>query len=142
LHPGGLIGQKVTCTVEEVMHEGAAVPTVTESTSLREAVVEIMEKRLGLTTVVDASGRLCGILTDGDIRRAVHRHGLLDPLSARDVMTPNPRTIARRALVATAVERMENNPSGRITSLVVVDGDGHPEGVVHLHDCLRLRDRP
>jgi arabinose-5-phosphate isomerase len=139
LHPGGLIGQKVTLRVEDAMHVGPALPVVLEATSLREAIVEMMEKRLGMTTVVDAGGRLTGILTDGDLRRAVHRFERIDPLLVSEVMTRAPRTIGRHALLAAAVERMENNPGGPITSLVVTDPQGRPEGVLHLHDCLRLR---
>jgi arabinose-5-phosphate isomerase len=139
LHPGGVIGRKVTLKVEDAMHVGADLPRVAEEASLREAIVEMMAKKLGMTTVVDAEGRLSGILTDGDIRRIVHRYERIDPLHAGEMMTRGPRTIGREALLAAAVERMENNPSGPITSLVVVDAEGKPEGVVHLHDCLRLR---
>ncbi len=139
LHPGGIIGQKATLRVADAMHEGAAVPRVAATASLREAIVEMMEKRLGMTTVVDGEGRLIGVLTDGDLRRVVHRHERIDPFCAGEVMTPEPRTIERTALLAAAVERMENNPAGPITALVVVDPEGRPEGVIHLHDCLRLR---
>jgi arabinose-5-phosphate isomerase len=100
-----------------------------------------MGKRLGMTTVVDESGRLCGVLTDGDLRRAMHRHDRIDPLRVREVMTSHPKTIEREALVASAVARMEGNPTGPITALVVLDDDGRPEGVLHLHDCLRHRQR-
>jgi arabinose-5-phosphate isomerase len=141
LHPGGVIGQKVTLRVENAMHVGPALPKVLQTASLREGIVEMMEKRLGMTTVVDQDGRLTGVLTDGDLRRAIHRHGRIDPLSTADVMTRDPRTIDAGALLAAAVERMENNPSGPITSLVVVDPERRPVGVLHLHDCLRLRDR-
>lgn len=139
LHPGGLIGQKITLRVEDAMHVGAALPKVAEDASLRDAIMVMMEKKLGMTTVVDARGRLSGVVTDGDLRRVVHQHGRIDPLRVADVMTRHPRTIDREALLAAAVERMENNPAGPITSLVIVDGDGVPEGVLHLHDCLRLR---
>lgn len=139
LHPGGLIGQQITLRVADAMHTGAALPQVREDASLREAIVEMMEKKLGMTTVVDEAGRLAGVLTDGDLRRIVHRFERIDPLRVREVMHRNPRTIGRDALLAAAVERMENNPGGPITSLVVVDPEQRPEGVVHLHDCLRQR---
>jgi arabinose-5-phosphate isomerase len=100
-----------------------------------------MEKRLGMTTVVDPAGRLVGVLTDGDIRRAVHLHDMIDPLRVGEVMTRDPKTIGRDALVAAAVARMEGNPTGPITALVVVDDHHRPEGVIHLHDCLRHRPR-
>ncbi len=138
LHPGGVIGRQVTLRVSEVMHRGNALPCVRDAASLREAIMEMMEKKLGMTTVVDSAGRLCGILTDGDLRRAVHAHDRIDPLSVAEVMTRNPRTVRGDALLAAAVERMENNPGGPITTLVVPDDDGRPEGVIHLHDCLRI----
>lgn len=138
LHPGGVIGRQVTLRVSEVMHRGNALPCVRDAASLREAIMEMMEKKLGMTTVVDSAGRLCGILTDGDLRRAVHAHDRIDPLLVAEVMTSNPRTVRGDALLAAAVERMENNPGGPITTLVVPDDDGRPEGVIHLHDCLRI----
>ncbi len=141
LHPGGLIGRMVTLRVEDLMHSGSELPCVRADASLRDAIVEMMGKRLGMTTVVDASGKLCGVLTDGDLRRAIHGHERIDPLRVGEVMTRHPRTIEREALVAAAVARMEGNPAGPITSLVVLDPDGRPEGVIHLHDCLRHRQR-
>ena len=99
----------------------------------------MMSKRLGLTTVVDGEGRLLGLVTDGDVRRAVHAHERIDPLRVADVMTRSPRTIGREASIATAVEQMERNRPGPITALVVTDDAGMVEGVLHLHDCLRLR---
>ncbi|MCA9728050.1 MAG: KpsF/GutQ family sugar-phosphate isomerase, partial [Candidatus Eisenbacteria bacterium] len=139
LHPGGVIGSQATLRVRELMHAGDALPRVSAEVSLREGIVEMIAKRLGVTTVVDADGRLAGILTDGDLRRIIHRHGRIDGLQVREVMTRDPRTIDGQALVASAVERMENNPRGPITALVVIDADGRPEGVIHLHDCLRVR---
>jgi arabinose-5-phosphate isomerase len=139
LHPGGLIGQKVLTRVEEAMHVGPAMPKISEEASLRDGILEVMAKKLGMTTVVDGGGRLTGVLTDGDLRRVVHLHGGIDPFRVKEVMTRNPRTIDRHALLAAAVARMENNQPGPITSLVVVDAEGRPEGVLHLHDCLRLR---
>ncbi len=139
LHPGGVIGRKATLRVKDAMHVGASLPKVRVESSLREAIVEMMEKRLGMTTVVDSEGRLVGVVTDGDLRRIVHRHERIDPLAVEEVMTHQPRTIDREALLAAALERMENNPAGPITSLVVVDAAGCPEGVLHLHDCLRAR---
>ena len=139
LHPGGLIGAQATLHVRDLMHSGDALPRISQEASLREAVVEIIDKRLGVTTVVDEAGILAGILTDGDLRRIVHKHGRIDGLRLAEVMTVHPRTIDGGALVASAVERMENNPKGPITSLVVTDSEGRPDGIIHLHDCLRLR---
>ncbi len=139
LHPGGVIGSQVTTTVGEVMRKGRDLPLVRDDATLRDALVEMIAKKLGLTSVVDSNGCLVGILTDGDIRRIVHKHGRIDDLSVAEVMTRNPRTIEAGALVARAVSAMELNPAGAITALLVVDAAGRAEGVIHLHDCLKLR---
>ncbi len=137
LHPGGVIGRSAARRVEELMHEGAALPRVGEGTPLREVMLEIMDKRLGVTTVVDSAGRLVGVITDGDFKRILLKHSDPWALTAREVMGREPSTIAREALVAAAVRQMEERPAGPITALVVVDGAGLPVGVLHLHDCLR-----
>jgi arabinose-5-phosphate isomerase len=139
LHPGGVIGRALTTQVGDIMHRGDDCPRVGAQTSVREALDEIISKRLGMTTVVDGDGRLLGVLTDGDLKRILIR--LPDPLgvAVEAVMSTHPRTIASTALVAEALEAMEENRPGPITSLVVVDGDGRPEGVIHLHDCLAAR---
>ncbi len=138
LHPGGVLGRLTTLRVREVMHSGARVPRVRGDAPVREALVEMIDKRLGMTTVVDDRGRLVGILTDGDIRRMLHRYGAVDQLKVLQVMTKDPKTIGGEQLLASAVHRMETNPGGPITSLVIVDAEGKPDGVLHLHDCLRL----
>jgi arabinose-5-phosphate isomerase len=137
LHPGGVIGRAAARRVEELMHEGEALPRVGESATLREVMLEIMDKRLGITTVVDGAGRLVGVVTDGDFKRILVRHPEPWDLTAREVMTREPSTIARDALVAAAVRRMEERPAGPVTALVVVDESRVPLGVLHLHDCLR-----
>jgi arabinose-5-phosphate isomerase len=137
LHPGGVIGRSAARRVEELMHEGAALPRVQESTPLREVMLEIMDKRLGVTTVVNSAGRLAGVITDGDFKRILLKHADPWTLTAREVMGREPSTIARDALAAAAVRQMEERPAGPITALVVVDGAGLPVGVLHLHDCLR-----
>lgn len=137
LHPGGVIGRSAARRVEELMHSGDGVPRVTEDASLREVMLEIMAKRLGITTVADAAGALAGVITDGDFKRILMRHA--DPwrLRAAEVMSRTPSTIGRDALVAAAVRAMEERPGGPITALVVVDERRVPVGVLHLHDCLR-----
>jgi arabinose-5-phosphate isomerase len=136
-HPGGSLGRLVNLRVRDVMHTGAALPVVSEDCSLQEALVEMIDKRLGMTTAVDSSGRLTGILTDGDIRRVLHRYGNTEDLKVLQVMSREPKTIEGDQLLASAVHRMETNPGGPITSLIVIDREGKPDGVVHLHDCLR-----
>ncbi len=136
LHPGGVLGRTAMLRVSEVMHHGDALPKVAEDATLHEALLEILNKRLGMTTVVDGRGKLRGVLTDGDLKRILLK-GAADlgrPVS--EVMSTAPRTIEEDALIAQAVRRMEENEGGAITSLVVVDERGAPRGVIHLHDCL------
>jgi arabinose-5-phosphate isomerase len=137
LHPGGVIGRAAARPVEELMHGGEALPRVPEHATLREVVLEIMAKRLGITTVVTREGRLAGVISDGDFKRMLVQHADPWALHAADVMTRQPSTIEPGALVAAAVRMMEERPQGPITALVVVDGAGRPIGVLHLHDCLR-----
>lgn len=137
LHPGGVIGRTVLLRVEDLMHAGDRLPCVSESAGLGEAILEMTAKRLGMTSVVDAEGRLTGVVTDGDLRRALQRTG--SPLEAKvlQVMTRDPKVIGRDELVASALRRMEENPGGPITSLLIVDDERRPIGVIHIHDCLR-----
>ncbi|MFN8586539.1 MAG: KpsF/GutQ family sugar-phosphate isomerase [Candidatus Eisenbacteria bacterium] len=139
LHPGGVIGHSAARRVGELMHAGDALPRVSRGAALRDVMLEIMNKRLGITTVVDDAGVLAGVVTDGDFKRMLLKHP--DPwgLTAADLLSPHPSTIAADALVASAVRRMEERPEGPITALVVVDEARRPLGVLHLHDCLRGR---
>jgi arabinose-5-phosphate isomerase len=138
VHPGGVIGRRAARRVRELMKGDAALPVIPESSTLREALVEIVEKGLGVTTLVDDQGELTGILTDGDLKRIfLGPHGdnaLSEPVSR--FMSRSPRTIEPEALVATAVREMEVHRPGPVTSLVVIDR-GKPVGLVHMHDCLQ-----
>lgn len=138
LHPGGRIGKKLVW-IEELMHSGPQLPRVRPEARLREVLFEMTQKRLGMTTVCDPDGRLLGVISDGDLRRQMERHGpsVLE-LQAGQCMTASPVTIAGREMATRALDIME---SRRITSLVVVDGDGRAVGVVHLHDLWDDRDR-
>jgi arabinose-5-phosphate isomerase len=136
LHPGGILGRRLARQVRDFMHEGEALPRVNGQTSLVDALQEISDKRLGLAVIADAEcGTLRGVLTDGDIRRALQENpdALRRPVS--EVMTTDPRTIAPEEPVARAVRAMES-PDRRITSLIVVDAENRPIGILHLHDCL------
>jgi arabinose-5-phosphate isomerase len=137
LHPGGLIGGVASRRVSELMHDGEGLPRVTLRSTLREVMLEIMDKRLGIATVVDRSGRLRGVVTDGDFKRILVKYPDPWKLSAAEIMTRNPSTIGGDALVAAAVRAMEERKSGPVTALVVVDAQRRPIGVLHLHDCLR-----
>jgi arabinose-5-phosphate isomerase len=139
-HPGGSLGKRLLVKVEDIMHSGPSLPLVREDATMRDALVEIIEKKLGVTGVVDAKGKLAGIITDGDIKRILM--GNPDVKDIREakvgsVMTLRPRTIAKEALVARAIQKMEEDPKRLITCLVVVDAGDRPIGIVHMHDCLR-----
>jgi arabinose-5-phosphate isomerase len=134
LHPGGALGRRLL-RVEDLMHHGTALPLVGPEASLKDTLLEITSKRLGVTGVVDEAGMLVGIVTDGDLRRGLERAADIRTLTARDLMTRNPKTIAATALAAQAVAIMERHS---ITSLfVLADGTRRPLGVLHLHDLLR-----
>lgn len=137
LHPGGVIGRSAARRVRELMHAGDALPRVGVATPLREVMLTIMDKRLGITTVVDADGTLAGVVSDGDFKRILVKHPDPWALTAGDVMSRTPSTIAPDEVVARAVRLMEDRPEGPITALVVVDAERHALGVLHLHDCLR-----
>jgi arabinose-5-phosphate isomerase len=135
LHPGGAIGRRLV-RVEELMHRGAEVPTVPADASVGTVVREMSAKRLGATAVVDGAGRLVGIVTDGDLRRAMEHGGGRLPGTAAELMTRTPRTVGRGELAVTALALMERHS---ITQLLIVDPDGRPDGILHLHDLLRAK---
>ncbi len=159
LHPGGRLGRRLT-PVRELMHTGDALPRVTEDALLPQVIYEMSSKKLGMTTVVDAAGRLAGIISDGDLRRllereAQHTQGIMS-ITAGEVMNRRPATVTAETLAPAALEAMEER---KITSLIVIaagvaglaagsatverDGDTDsrldaPLGVVHLHDLWSL----
>jgi len=136
LHPAGKLGRRLK-RVENVMHSGDAAPVVRTTTPLMPDVFkEMSDKRLGMTTVVDASGILVGVFTDGDLRRLIGRAANILELTAGEVMTPKPITIQRGLLAVEALKIMETH---KVTSVVVADKSGAVEGVVHLHDLWRLQ---
>ncbi|MGH9685229.1 MAG: KpsF/GutQ family sugar-phosphate isomerase [Candidatus Acidiferrales bacterium] len=136
LHPGGKLGKKLR-RVEALMHAGENAPCVVAATKMPDVIYEMSRKGLGLTAVTDASGRVLGIVTDGDLRRMMlkQKENVLE-LSAADCMTRNPVTLSRTELAATALRLMEEK---RITSVLVVDAKGRLEGVVHIHDLWTLQ---
>lgn len=134
-HPGGKLGKRLM-RVEALMHAGDAVPAVRPDAPMPHVIHEMNHKRLGMTCVVDASGQLLGIVTDGDLRRHMTPGSALLEQQARDVMTARPVTITRSMLAVEAVHLMEQR---KITALVVVDGSLRVEGVVHLHDLWRTQ---
>lgn len=129
LHPGGKLGKKLA-KVSQLMHTGDAVPMVEHATRMPDVIYEMSRKGLGITTVVDKS-RLLGVISDGDLRRMLeHRKDILN-LTAGECMTANPKTIAPDEFAMTALNIMEQK---KITSLVVMNGDGTVNGIIHLHD--------
>ncbi len=133
LHPGGALGRRLL-KVGDVMHTGTEVPLVGEQTAMREVVLEMTSKRLGVTGVLDGGGRLTGVITDGDLRRGLERKGDIMAFTAADLMTRNPRIVDQDTLGAKAVAMMEEHA---ITSLFIVDQSFRPLGVIHLHDLLK-----
>ena len=134
LHPGGRLGKKLL-RVEDLMHTGDDVPRVGPETPMKDVLFEMTRKRLGLTTVTAEDGTLLGMISDGDLRRQMERHGygLLDRRAA-DCMTRNPVLVGRRELAAAALDLLETR---KITSLLVTDAQGRVEGVLHLHDLWK-----
>lgn len=135
-HPGGTLGRRLLLKIKDLMHCGRELPLVSEDTLLQDALLEISAKRLGVTGVTGANGKLSGIITDGDLRRALaERDGDILHLKAAEVMSRNPKTIAADALAAAGMATMEQL---EITSLFILDSDGNePVGIIHLHDLLK-----
>jgi arabinose-5-phosphate isomerase len=136
LHPGGALGKRLLLKVEDLMHVGKAFPMISERTLMKDAIIEITSKRLGVTGVCNAEGHLVGVITDGDLRRALEKFNDLFHREASEVMTRNPKWIEKDDLAAKAVQRMEQYS---ITSLFVLNqaGDKTPVGIIHLHDLLK-----
>jgi arabinose-5-phosphate isomerase len=136
LHPGGTLGKRLLLKVEDLMHVGQAFPMVSEKTLMKDVIFEITSKRLGVTAVCNGEGHLMGVITDGDLRRALEKFDDLLGRQASEVMTRNPKWIEKDALAAKAVQRMEEYS---ITSLFVFSQPGEkvPVGIIHLHDLLK-----
>jgi arabinose-5-phosphate isomerase len=147
LHPAGILGRKLA-RVADLMHRGADMPCVPDHATLREAIHEMTAKRLGHTGVIDADGRLVGVLSDGDLRRALERGGDVLGAPVKELSRRDPRTIREHglgadrgvltiganALGAEALAVMERHS---VTALFVIDADRRPQGIVHLHDLLK-----
>ncbi|HDR9485516.1 MULTISPECIES: arabinose 5-phosphate isomerase KdsD [Burkholderia] len=132
-HPGGALGRRLLTYVRDVMRSGDDVPYVGLDATLSDALFQITAKRLGMTAVVDADGKVAGIFTDGDLRRVLARDGDFRALPITDVMTRDPRTIAPDHLAVEAVELMERH---RINQMLVVDANGALIGALNMHDLF------
>jgi arabinose-5-phosphate isomerase len=145
LHPGGSLGWRALLRVGDLMHTASALPVVSGDALMKDVILEMTEKRLGMTTVVDGAGRLLGVITDGDLRRAHLRAEPIANLNAAVLATQRgfhrdgdstPKTVSADDLATKALEVMERL---QITSLLIVDEDRRPAGVIHLHDILRAK---
>ncbi len=133
-HPGGALGRRLLLKVENVMHTGDGLPTVKSGTSLREALLIMTQKGLGMTVVTDCNGLLAGIFTDGDLRRTLDREIDLRLATIDQVMTAHGKTARAEMLAAEALKIMEDH---KISALVVVDDNDRPVGALNMHDLLR-----
>ncbi len=136
LHPAGSLGKRLL-RVDKVMHSGDALPKVSPQTPMPDAFHEMSAKKLGMTTIIHADGTLAGILTDGDLRRLMEKHGGATlSMNVSQCMNPNPQTVKATVLASEALTLMEKR---RITSVVVVDDARRVLGVVHLHDLWGMQ---
>ena len=135
-HPGGALGRKLLTHLRDVMRSGDAVPRVAPEASFGDVMREMSAKGLGATAVVEASGQLAGVFTDGDLRRKIEAGVDLRALTARELMTPSPRTIRDDVLAAEAVSIMEAH---RINTLLVTDAQGILVGAVNTNDLMRAK---
>ncbi len=128
------MGKRLLLKIEDVAHVGEALPLVNEHATIREALLEVTAKKLGMTCVVNEKGNLIGIYTDGDVRRTLTQNDDINITPLNQVMTRNCHTIKSGLLAAEALAIMQKHS---ITSLVIVDEQNRPSAVVHLHDLLR-----
>ncbi|WP_040263901.1 KpsF/GutQ family sugar-phosphate isomerase [Pseudomonas massiliensis] len=133
-HPGGALGRRLLLKVEQLMHSGAALPKVTRGTLLKEALLEMSRKGLGMTVVIEEDGRLAGVFTDGDLRRSLDRSLDIQATRIEQVMTVHGKSVTPEMLAAQALKIMEDH---KIGALVVVDEQDRPVGAVNMHDFLR-----
>jgi arabinose-5-phosphate isomerase len=135
-HPLGQIGRTITLKVKDVYHKGNDLPRINDSATFKEAIIEISQKGLGCVCITDDRDNLLGIITDGDVRRALHDHNDLSMLNVKDVMTKNPITVSENALLREALDIMEKRTS-QISVLPVINDNNKCSGVLRLHDIVR-----
>lgn len=133
-HPGGTLGRRLLLRVDEIMHRENAIPKVDCNALLKTALMEMTQKKLGMTTIVSKDNKLAGIFTDGDIRRAFDNNADINKTEIHQIMSKNPKVIRPGMLAAEALHLMETY---KITSLIVVNEEHIPVGIVHMHDILR-----
>lgn len=135
LHPGGSLGKRLSLQIKEIMIKGDRIPSIHEDASIKDVILEITSKRLGTTCVVNQEGTLTGVITDGDLRRLLEKTLEIKNLTARDIMTRNPKVTKEFYLASLALQQMENF---KITTLIIVNDDNKPIGILHLHDLINL----
>lgn len=135
-HPGGALGRRLLLKVSDIMHQGKDIPLVNENTLMKDTIYEITSKKLGITGVISENGDLIGVITDGDLRRALEKYRDILSKKAGEIMTKNPKWILKDELAAKALETMERYS---ITSLFVFEKESirKPVGIIHLHDLLK-----
>ncbi len=135
-HPGGILGRRLLLHVEDLMHRGEDLPLVGQNAPMKDTLLEITSKRLGVTGVTDNRGQLVGVITDGDLRRGLNNKGDILRLKSKDIMTRNPKTVTSDELASRALSLMKRHS---ITSLFIQqNGDIRPSGVIHIHDLLKV----
>ncbi|MBT5891778.1 MAG: KpsF/GutQ family sugar-phosphate isomerase [Chromatiales bacterium] len=133
-HPGGSLGKQLLLTIADLMHSGDDMPVVESKEKLSAGLMQMTSKGLGMTAVTDSNGILLGILTDGDLRRAVDRHGDIRDIAIAEIMSRKCKTVRPEMLAVEAVLILEDN---RINGLIVVDADNRAIGALNVHDLLR-----
>lgn len=133
-HPGGALGKRLLLRIDEIYHSENQLPLVNENATVSEALIEVTDKKLGMTCVINHKGYLVGVYTDGDVRRTLTRQFDINTTPIKEVMTANARTIPKGMLAAEALAIMQKHS---ITSLVVIDAENRPIAVLHLHDLLK-----
>ena len=133
-HPGGTLGKRLLLRIDELWHTGDDLPVIHEHVTISEALLEVTNKKLGMTTVVNHEGILVGVYTDGDVRRTLNKEYNIHTTPLHQVMTRNCLTIQPGVLAAEALSMMQEH---RITSFVATDSEQRPKAVIHLHDLLR-----
>jgi arabinose-5-phosphate isomerase len=133
-HPGGALGRRLLVHVRDLMHSGSALPVVPVTASLKQALLEMSQKGLGMTAVAESDGRLAGIFTDGDLRRLLDRDVDVRTAMIREVMKASPHTISQDVLAVEAARLMEER---RVNGLLALDADGRLAGALNMHDLLK-----
>jgi len=133
IHPGGILGQRLSSDVQDIMLTGTSIPQVPEGSTLEDAVIEINRLELGVTLIIRSDKTLVGIITDGDLRRLIADKKSIVDLTVEDVMTKNPRTVTPNSPAYDALNMMEKH---QITVLPITNNKGKVQGILHLHDIL------